>query len=547
MSLFLHARILAACAATVLVAGALAACGGTGRAGGTMTILGTDFPDALDPALSYGVEGWQPLVQAYPGLVTFRHASGREGTRVQPALAEALPRISADGRTYHLRLRRNLNFSNGQPLRPSDFKHSIERIIALDSPGSPLGYLDIVGADQFSKTKKGGISGIAVNDGTGDITIRLVKPRGTFTYELALPFAGVVPASTPNKNLTSSPPPGAGRYVIGQVQPGRSFVLTKNRRFSPGLKGTAVDVGKLNRINVRINSNVSAQVTQIERNQADFMVQNPAAGRAGEVRRQYGGTRYREFPTTSTYYFFMNSSVPPFDKLGVRQAVNSALDFGALNRIQEGFLERQHTILPNPIPGHEPSSDLYPGPDLNRARQLIAQAGARGASVTVWGYPGDPVAATMAYYTDLLNKIGLKAKLKTLPSPDAYGQAIGDPSLRAQTGYANFTADYPHPADFIDTLLNPDNVSPANNQNLSMNTADTAYARQINALAAQQLTPKTERGWAALDRHAQEQAYWGIYGSRKQSTFFSTRMDFKHCKGDDWPLATHDWARFCLK
>jgi hypothetical protein len=24
-------------------------------------------------------------------------------------------------------------------------------------------------------------------------------------------------------------------------------------------------------------------------------------------------------------------------------------------------------------------------------------------------------------------------------------------------------------------------------------------------------------------------------------------MNFAQCKGDDWPLATHDWARFCLK
>src|SRR5437868_13292419 len=120
----------------------------------------------------------------------------------------------------------------------------------------------------------------------------------------------------------------------------------------------------------------------------------------------------------------MNASVAPFDKPAVRQAVNYALDFDALNRLQEGFLEPQHTILPKLIPGYESSSDLYPGPNSAKARQLIQQAGATGASVTVWGYPGDPVAATMAYYTDLLNRIGLRAKLKTLPSSDAYGQAI---------------------------------------------------------------------------------------------------------------------------
>ncbi len=90
-------------------------------------------------------------------------------------------------------------------------------------------------------------------------------------------------------------------------------------------------------------------------------------------------------------------------------------------------------------------------------------------------------------------------------------------------------------------------MTAANNQNLTQNTADKGFAARLDAVAAQQLTPRTEREWATLDRYAQQQAYWGVYGTRRQSTFFSTRMDFKNCKGDDWPLATHDWARFCLK
>ena len=547
MVLPILARILVISALVSMGATALTACGGTsGRTGGTITILDSNFPDALDPALSISADGWQPLAQVYPGLLTFRHESGAAGARVAPALATGLPAVSADGRTYRLRLRKGLTFSNGQPVKASDFKRSIERVLALDSPGASLGYSDIVGADTFAKTKKGDISGIQVNDATGDITIQLSQPRGAFTYELAIPFAGVVPAGTPDRNQTQAPPPGAGRYVIRQVQPDRSYVLVKNQRFSSGLKGTAVDVGKLNRIEVRINRNISAQVTQVAGNQADFMIDNPTAGRAGEVRRKYAGTRYREFPTTSTYYFFMNVSAPPFDKLAVRQAVNYALDFQALNRVQDGFLAPQHQILPKPIPGYEPSPDLYKGPDMARARQLIQQAGARGAKVTVWGNNEDPVPQTMAYYTDLLNKIGLDAKLKTI-APQSYFPTVGDPSVHAQTGFANWTADYPHPADFIDNLLNPNNVTAANNQNLAQNTADKGFATRIDAVAAQQLTPRTEREWAALDRYAQQQAYWAVYGTRRQSTFFSTRMDFKNCKGDDWPLATHDWARFCLK
>jgi peptide/nickel transport system substrate-binding protein len=276
------------------------------------------------------------------------------------------------------------------------------------------------------------------------------------------------------------------------------------------------------------------------------MVDNPTADRAGEVRSKYTGKRYREFPTTSTFFFFMNVSVPPFDKLPVRQAVNWALDFNALNRLQAGFLERTHGILPRQIPGYEPSPNLYPGPDLARARQMIKQAGAQGAKVTVWSDDKDPTPATMAYYADLLNKLGLKATVKTV-SADTYFGTIGNRSLKAQTGWTNWFEDYPHPADFIDTLLNPDRAVATGSTNFTYNTSDKALAARINAVSQKQLTSATEKEWAALDRYAQQQAYWAVYGTRKQSTFFSTRMDFANCKGDDGPLATHDWGRFCLK
>jgi peptide/nickel transport system substrate-binding protein len=542
------ARLLTGGVVLLVMAGVVSACGSssTGKTGGKMTILQTSFPDYLDPALSYTVDGWEPLTQVYPGLLAFAHAPGKAGSKVEPGLAEALPQISADQKTYHLRLRKNLNFSNGAPIKASDFKASIERVIATDSQGVGLGYTNIVGAEQFGKTKKGGISGIQVNDATGDVTINLVKPRGAFTYELAVPFAGVVPASTPAKNQTQHPPPGAGRYMITNAEQGRAYTLVKNPRFSPGLKGTAVDVGHLNEIDVKINGNISAQVTQVANNQADFMIDNPTADRAGEVRSKYTNKRYREFATTSTFYFFMNTETPPFDKLQVRQAVNYALDFDALNRTQAGFLNKTHGILPQQIGGYEPSPDLYPGPNLQKAHQLIQQAGAQGAKVTVWSDDKDPTPRTMAYFTDLLNKIGLKATQKTIAA-GTYFTTIGNRSLKAQTGWSNWFEDYPHPADFIDVLLNPSKVVATGNNNYSYNTSDTGFANRINTVAAQQLTPETEKEWASLDRYAQQQAYWAVYGTRKQSTFFSTRMDFQNCKGDDWPLGTHDWGRFCLK
>jgi peptide/nickel transport system substrate-binding protein len=451
--------------------------------------------------------------------------------------------VSSDGKTYTATLRDNLTFSDGKPIQASDFKASIERVLETDSQGVGLGYTNIVGAEEFLETKKGGISGIEADDETREITIKLVEPRGPFLYELAIPFAGIVPKDTPAKNQTQNPPPGAGRYVFTDVSPGRSYKMVKNPNFSPGLEGTAVDAGKADGFDFS-EETASNSVTLISQNKADFGIDNPAPDRIAEIKSQYSD-RYRELPSTSTFYFFMNSEVPPFDKLEVRQALNHAIDPDAINRVQGGVISPANETLPKGVPGYKDTPDLYPH-DLEKAKALIKQAGVEGDDVTVWGNPENPTKPTVEYLADTLNEIGLDAKVRIISS-ETYFTTIGDRSQKPQTGWANWFQDYPHPANFIDVLLNPDKVVATGNNNWSYNAADKELARKINAVSQKELSPEVEEEWAAIDREIQEKAYWGIYGTRKQATFMSDRMDFENCAGDNYAPTVHDWAQFCLK
>ena len=542
-------------AALVLVLASLviAACGdengggggGEGKTGGTIKIGHTSMPDYLDPGLSFTVDGWQALLQAYPGLLVFPHESGPAGAEPVPGLAEDMPEISEDGRTYRLKLRDNLEYSDGTPIKASDFKTSIERMLAQDSQGSSF-YTHIEGAEEYLKTKEGGVTGIEPNDETGDITIKLTEPRGSFTYELAIPFSALVPADTPKRNMTKEPPPGAGRYVIRNVRINRGYEMVKNPNFSSSLEGTAVDAGKADSFDVGIYGSEANQVTRISRNELDFMVDNPPADRVAELKAQYEGERFRQFTTPSTFYFFLNTETPPFDDLKVRQAVNYAVDPDAVNRVQGGVIAPQNEFLPPPVPGYEDTPDLYPT-DLNKAKQLIREAGAEGDKVTVWGNPESPTKETVEYYADVLNDIGLDAEVRIIAA-STYFTTVGDRSTKAQTGWYNWFQDYPHPADFIDVLQNPDNVKATGNNNVQYNVDDKELARKINAAAAEpELTDEVKQQWADIDREIQEKAYGAIYGTRKQTTFFSDRMDFENCKGDDYAVGTHDWAQFCLK
>ena len=110
--------------------------------------------DYLDPGLSDTAEGWGVMWNVYLPLIGYEHASGKKGSTLAPYLATALPTISPNGRVYTLHLRPGLRYSNGERVRASDFKKTIERDIVLDSAGAAL-FRNIAGATRFPEDPEG--------------------------------------------------------------------------------------------------------------------------------------------------------------------------------------------------------------------------------------------------------------------------------------------------------------------------------------------------------------------------------------------------------
>ncbi len=76
----------------------------------------------------------------------------------------------------------------------------------------------IVGAKEYADGAADTITGITTDDATGDITIQLTEPNGTFDNLLGLMFAAPVPPSTPlDTDATNSPPPSSGPFMITSV------------------------------------------------------------------------------------------------------------------------------------------------------------------------------------------------------------------------------------------------------------------------------------------------------------------------------------------
>jgi peptide/nickel transport system substrate-binding protein len=541
--------LLGASPALLLVAG-LAACGSSstgGKTGGTVTVLMGTAPDSLDPGLGSLTQSYEATWIAYTGLVTYAHASGEAGTRLIPGLAAALPIVSAGGKTYTFKLRPGLVYSDGTPVKASDFAHTIERTIKLGWGNASFLTENIAGAEAFAKGRAHSISGIHTDDTTGTIVVDLNEPYGPFLNVLAFPATGLVPSSTPMHATSTEPPPGVGPYEIVHVVPNKSFELVHNPHFgSSTIPG--VPAGKAD-IDVEIVSNNQTAAEQVLANQADVFDYNDTIPPTllAQVQAQ-AADRYAKEPTVSGEYFFLNVKEKPFSSIKVREAVNYALDRRALQRLDSGMLQPACFFLPEGMPGHPtaacPHGEPESAPNLAKARELVRQSGLAGTAVTVWGGSRAPHKEFVDYYAGVLNEIGLKASVKIVADAQYYA-TVGNTANKPQTGWLSFSQDFPNPIDFY-KLLDAKSIIPNENHNLSQVNDPHIQAEiaSLGPIPSSQL-PSVVGRWQALDEYTATQAYMATFGYDRAPKFFSDRINFSAAVFH--PVYGNDWSTLELK
>ncbi|MGH2920327.1 MAG: ABC transporter substrate-binding protein [Solirubrobacteraceae bacterium] len=540
--------------AAVFTAGGvgIVACGdedessGGGGKGGASLRIGSVLPDNYDPVMFQTVQANQPLQLVYTGLVTYRHVEGDEGGELIPGLAEAMPEVSADKKTYTFKLRQGLKYSDGSPVRASDYENTIKRLLFLGGPFSSFS-AGIEGAAEYQESKKaqGDISGITANDQTGEIVVKLAEPDSKFLYAQGLANAAPTPAAKSPFKVTQRNLPGYGPYKIHVTNPTRQYELTK----TPGFNIPDIPKGNFDKITV-VKSSVTKMTQDIIDGKLDFMTEDPTGDLLPQVRQKYAD-RFRLDPNPpNTYWFFLNETTKPFDSKEVRQAVNFAVDSRALQRIFGGRLEPTCNFLPpsysntgykkiDPCPYGDPAG---PG-NVEKAKQLVDQSGYKGMTVTVWGNNKDPRPQIVDYLRDVLNEIGFKAKTKILDQQVYFG-TVGDKKTKAQAGFTDWYQDFPHPADFFEPNLS----AAALQSNPTFNFQFKSNPKVEKALAdlKEEEPSAVADQWAAADRAVVEDANAVIYGNELASTFMSERMDFENCHGVH-PVYKNDWSLFCLK
>lgn len=104
----------------------------------TFTNLEIGEVGSLDPAFPYDASSQSVIQNVYETLIAFRGSSLSE---YEPRIAEKIPSVSADGRTYRFLIRKDVKFHDGTQVTPEDVRYSLLRFMITDRSGGPSSLL----------------------------------------------------------------------------------------------------------------------------------------------------------------------------------------------------------------------------------------------------------------------------------------------------------------------------------------------------------------------------------------------------------------------
>jgi len=453
-----------------VIVGFLAAAGFAGQApkkGGTLRIGRPRDVDSVDPALAYvldsfGMIEWATCAKLY----NYPDKPPPQGVIAVPEVATSFPKVSKDGKTQTIKLRRTYRFNTGARVTAANFVAAFNRDAnpAMQSPATQ--YLhEIVGADAVINGQAQTISGVRTL-GPYTIQIRTTRPLPDLVARLTMPFFCPIAVNTPLKEIND--PLGSGPYYVASRVPGREVVLKRNPYYR-GPRPANVDEAVWT-----IMGREACRVA-VEQNQEDYCggLGIPSED-YGQVAARYGiNKKNGQFvvnPNLVTDYFAFNHDRPAFNGLGqipLKQAINWAIDRRALVDAA-GYLAGKPTdqILP---PGMERDESIYPlggvtAGRLAKARALLAKAKFKPRRLVLYTANFDPYPAQARIFQFNLKRLGIDVEIDYFPAavffqklatrgepfdvalysaevdyadPDAYFAALNGAILRKTGNYLN--------------------------------------------------------------------------------------------------------------
>lgn len=432
--------------------------------------LGSD-PKTLDPGLNQANDGSIVIENTFEGLCKLD-----DKDKAIPGQAEKWD-ISDDKLTYTFHLKKDLKWSNGDPVKASDFEYAWKRVLNPETASIySFQLLYLKGAEEYN-TGKGTADQVGVK-ATDDNTlvVTLAAPCPYFLDLTASPTYMPVDQKIVESNqdwakdaktLVSNGPFKFTDYKIKD-----EIVLEKNENYE------AKDDVKLNKITMKMVTEPTSAWASYKAGQFDMVFAVPSS----EIQQAVKDKTATTFPNLATGYVDINVSekakeVDPnaakvLSNVKFRQALANAIDRPTIvEKVLKTGQVPAFSFVPNGITGADGKD--FAGKkyfeekgDIEKAKQLLAEAGypdGQGLPPLVVLYnPENGNGELYQAIQDMWKKIGVNVELQT--QEWKVFQATRD-SKNYEMARGAWNADYSDPMTFLDIFLSdsPNNEVGYNN------------------------------------------------------------------------------------
>ena len=395
--------------------------------GGEIVIAIGSEPSTLDPHLRD--DGGERAVNdnIYETLFS-RDAQGQ----LQPSLASSLA-TQVDDTTWDVTIREGISFTNGNALDAAAVVASFERLIALGDESEQSGFF-------------GSIASVEAVDA---MTVRFTTEGPDPILPAKLYWLKVIDASEVDEDFEENPV-GTGPYQFVSWERGSSVALERN----PSYWGEAPTIDA---VNYRFIEESGTRLSGLLSGEFD-LITNLSPDDAGVAPKALSVVGL-EHPI-----MILSTIDGPTADVKVRQAMNYAIDKQALAEALYGGRAAvdQCQILSSTVFGFNPDLSPYEY-DPEKARALIAEAGAEGATIDLVGESGrwlkdrELIEAVANYWSE----VGLSPNVQIFEFGE-YLNRLFDRETRAASIFVSSSNDILDPSRQLGTYYSPDGIGSSN-------------------------------------------------------------------------------------
>jgi peptide/nickel transport system substrate-binding protein len=464
--------------------------GSAAVAGGKLTVAGSQEMPSYDPVdVRVGELGQNRALWVYDSLLR----QNKDGSITGQL---ALSMTTKDSKTWTMKLRPGVKFSDGTPLDAEAVVFNVKR--HQDPANGSSSYSSLIDLAKVT----------ALDATTVVYVLKAANPRFPVAFD-QFQSAGLIASPTALKADPAGfrrKPVGAGPFTLTE------WVTDDHTTFSKNTKYRTSGHPYLNTIVFRPMAQsitgqavLSGDVDWASVNGA-FAVQNKSNNKLAF----YSGN-----DSNSGSGLVFNTKKAPGNDVRVRQAVMLAVQPHEMNQIGFGGLWNEDMGCP-PFSASSPLCDpgVWPKPDLSKAKQLIADYVKDGNSPEVVWNELTPGLPEFAYLQQQMTAIGLKVKIKAVDSP----QSLSDEaSGNFQLMFAGISPFYdPYPGVFTMLYSKGRNTPKANFPEL-----DAALERARDATSI----TETAKAWKEVQQINVKNALFIWYGPYLQPKVTSKNVD----------------------